>query len=391
MWTHIDVLSYKRLSDKILWSNEREFQQSITQHQTVALECLQTYASQSTRYIHIGDLVNNDILWYIRAKCSNLKYIKLTKVVSTKFPHATLCSLPRNLQIICLRLLTFHGKERSNVIVSSHLQDFVVEPFLLLRHLCLDGAHISSEFCEQLCISEELTTLKLQSCVFDANTTDAFDNLTRTLKKLKRVDLAFCNFLDTYILEQILRSIALNLTNCEQYSFHCLQRANGVKFDEFLRLVSTNRSLRGLKLSAIQGITPDVFDDFLRQNPDIESLHLRFCRTVNDETLRSVVKHLRHLKELKLSGCRDITKNGIRALAHHPYLEVLEIAEMDIALETILFVVRLLPSINQLVLSAHACKVCTKVFRREKPNLNIVLATLDYQEYLEHFNIQTAP
>ena len=393
LWKYVDVTGlYKKLSDKYLWPNALESQACLKKREGVALNFLETYAGPATGHVNLGELVNNNILFYLRESCPNLTYIKLTKLVS-KHPNIKLTLLPCRLKVINLRLVCFREVRDRNISKklfwvrnSSRIGDFAVEPFLNLTHLGLDGATISSDLCRQLSLSKNLTTLKLQSCVFPTSMRKDFENLTVKLINIRDIDLAFCRFYTDAVLEVVLKSIALNLINLENCGFHCFQPSIHVDFDEtFLKFVNPNGNLLRLHLSGIQGLSPDVFKEFSRRNENLEILHLRFCKVVNDETLCSVVTNLRQLKELKLSGCKEITKNGIRLLAHHQCLEVLEIAEMHIAIEAILFVVRSLPHIRHLILSNEAYKVCCKVLRKEKAQLLISLARLDYQEYLEQF------
>ena len=383
IWKQIDVTAYKRLADKTLWSNAIELHQVLRRHEDVALEFLETYAGHSTTSVNLGELVNNDILIHLKESCPNLTRIKLTKLVA-KHPNIKLSLLPRKLQVIQLRLISFpenHAEAR----ISSHMRDFVVDPFLHLRHLCLDGATIPCELSRQLSQSGQLSTLKLQNCIIRTSMTEDFDILTAKLANLKQIDLAFCRFYTDDALEVVLNRIALNLTGLTSCGFHCLQPASHYKFDEFLHFISPSGSLTRLHLSGMQGITPRIFYDFAERNQNIEILHLRFCRTINDETFLAIKHQFHHLKELKLSGLREISKSGFRLLAHHPSLQVLEIAEMNIALEAVLFVVRSLSCLTHLFLSSAEQKVCAKVLRRERPHLVVSEARLDYQEYLDHF------
>ena len=382
IWKQIDVTAYKRLAEKTLWSNAIELHQVLRRLEDVALEFLETYAGHSTTSVNLGELVNNDILIHLKESCPNVTHIKLTKLVA-KHPNIKLSLLPRKLQVIQLRLISYPEND-AEARISSHMRDFVVDPFLHLRQLTLDGATIPCEFSRQLSRSGQLSTLKLQSCIIRTSMAEDFDILTSKLPKLKQIDLAFCRFYTDDALEVVLNRIALNLTGLTSCGFHCLQPSSHYKFDKFLHLISPSGSLTRLHLSGMLGITPQVFDEFAERNPNIEVLHLRFCRTINDETLLSIV-HFQHLKELKLSGLREISKNGFKLLAHHPSLQVLEIAEMNIALEAILFVVRSLSCLTHLFLSSAEQKVCAKVLRRERKHLVVSEARLDYQEYLDHF------
>ncbi|XP_072039511.1 uncharacterized protein [Amphiura filiformis] len=383
IWKRIDVTAYKRLAHKTLWSNAAELQQVLQKHETIALEFLETYAGHSTTSINLGELVNNDILIHLRESCPNLVHIKLTKLVA-KHPNIKLSLLPRNLRVINLRLISFREKHMQ-ARISSHMRDFVVEPFLFLHHLSLDGATISCALSKQLSLSTKLSTLRLQSCVLRPSMTEDFEILTTQLNNLTQLDLAFCRFYTEEVLEVVLRCIAINLTSLRYCGFHCLLPSPHRKFDEFLKFISPDGSLVRLHLSGMQGITPRVFSEFTQRNQNLEILHLRFCKTINDESVVSIATNLQHLKELKLSGCRDISKHGYRQLAHHPSLQVLEIAEMNIALEAILFVARSLPCLIHLSLSPTEHKVCAKVLRKERPQLVVSVARLDYQEYLDHF------
>ncbi len=383
IWRHIDVTAYKRLAHKTLWSNAAELQQVLHKHEAVALEFLEAYAGHAVTSINLGELVNNDILIYLRESCPNLIHIKLTKLVA-KHPNIKLSLLPRHLQVINLRLISFREKHMQ-ARISSHMRDFVVDPFLYLRHLSLDGATISCALSKQLSLSTQLSTLKLQSCVLRPSMTEDFEILTTKLKNLNTLDLAFCRFYTELVLEVVLRSIAINLTSLRCCGLHCLLPSPHRNFDEFLKFISPGGSLVRLHLSGMQGITPQVFREFTLRNQNIENLHLRFCKTVNDESVASIAANLQQLKELKLSGCKEISKHGFRQLTSHPNLQVLEIAEMNIPLEAILYVVRSLPCISHLSLSPSQHRVCTKVLRKERPQLMVYVARLDYQEYMDQF------
>ena len=341
--------------------------------------------------MNLGELVNNEILWHLKESCPNLNCIKLTKLIS-KHPHIKLTLLPCNLKAISLRLVCFREVRDRNISKklfwvrnSSRIADFATEPFPQLQRLCLDGATVSSDLCKQLMESRDLVSLKLQSCVFPTSVRKDFETLTTKLSCVKSVDLAFCRFYTNVVLDVVLRSIALNFAQLEGCGLHCFQPSIHVDLDDFLKFVSPSGSLRRLHLSGLQGLNPRVLNEFLNRNQNIEILHLRFCKIVNDDTIRSVVTNLQYLTELKLSGCKDISKNGFKLLAHHPCIQVLEIAEMNIALEAILFVIRSLPCIRHVILSTNVYRVCTKVLRKERPKLLISIARLDYQEYLEHF------
>ncbi|XP_072040637.1 F-box/LRR-repeat protein 12-like [Amphiura filiformis] len=397
IWKCIDItVLYKRLADKYLWTGESlENQQRLKEREAAALNFLQTYAGYSTRYINLGELVNNEILFYLRESCPNLSCIKLTKLIS-KHPNIKLTLLPCNLKVICLRLVCFREVRDRNISKklfwvrnSSRITPFAAEPFPYLQKLCLDGATISSDLCKQLIESKELDSLKLQSCVFPTSVRKDFETLTTRLRNVKVIDLAFCRFYTKSVFDVVLRSIAANFCHLESCGLHCFQPSIHVDLDEFLNFVSPTGSLKRLHLSGLQGITPGVLNKFMKRNQNIEILHLRFCNVVNDETLRSVVTNLLYLKELKLSGCKDITKNGFRQIANLSSLQVLDIAEMIVALEAILYVIRSLPCIRHVILSTNVYRVCTKVLRKELPKLLISIARLDYQEYLEHFKNST--
>ncbi len=392
IWKYIDITAlYKRLADKYLWPNALESQQRLKEREIVALNFLQTYAGYSTRHINLGELVNNEILYYLRESCPNLNCIKLTKLIS-KHPHIKLTLLPCNLKVISLRLVCFREVRDRNISKklfwvrnSSRIADFAAEPFPHLQQLCLDGATISNDLCKQLLESKDLVSLKLQSCVFPTSVRKDFETLTTRLVSVRDIDLAFCRFYTNAVLDVVLRSIAANFQQLQSCGLHCFQPSIHVDLDEFLNFMSPNGTLKRLHLSGLQGIAPGVLNKFMKRNQNIEVLHLRFCSVVNDDTLRSVVTNLLYLKELKLSGCKDITKNGFRQLANLSSLQVLEIAEMNIALEAILYVIRSLPCIRHVILSTNVYRVCTKVLRKELPKLVISIARLDYQEYLEHF------
>ena len=288
--------------------------------------------------------------------------------------------LPRSLQGISLRVIKLEEaiSQEDYPGTLSHLQNFVVEPFLhlRLRHLCLDNVAISSELInKQLSLlGKQLSTLKLQDCFFAHSAAHDFNTLTTNLINLEQIDIVKnytvrCDFQRSYsaCLQLVLNSIALYLTKLTSCGLHF--NLPQINIDTFLRSVSPSGSLTRIYLSGTE-ITSEVFDEFADRNKHIEALHLFSC-TIKDEILLPIANKLQHLKDLQLNGLENVSEDGFKQLAYHTSLQRLEIVDTGIAINSIHFVVRSLPCLTHLILSPRDYKTCFKALRKQNPYLTV--------------------
>ena len=231
--------------------------------------------------------------------------------------------------------------------------------------------------------SSNLSSLKLQRCYVEISAIQTFQLLSSKLEKLRQLDLVLRKF-DDHVKIIVFRDSALIFAQLTSFGFHSDYEDEHIKSNEFLELMSPSGSLTRLHLSGVE-ISPKEFHKFAIRNSNIEILHLNFCATIREDRspcLMSIIKHFQHnLTELKLNGLTETSNSWynsndrFRALAYHPSLQVLHIANMYISSQAIIFVVRSLPRITNLTVPELNFEICSEALRKEKPHLVISLAT----------------
>ncbi|KIW06372.1 uncharacterized protein PV09_02828 [Verruconis gallopava] len=98
----------------------------------------------------------------------------------------------------------------------------------------------------------------------------------------------------------------LTLTGCQKLSDLSL-----------VKMVTDNRSLLALDVTAIEGVTDYTMNAVARNCFRLQGLNITSCRKITDDSLINIAHHCRHLKRLKFNECRQLTANSIIEFARN--------------------------------------------------------------------------
>ncbi|KAI8093236.1 uncharacterized protein BX664DRAFT_313310 [Halteromyces radiatus] len=78
--------------------------------------------------------------------------------------------------------------------------------------------------------------------------------------------------------------------------------------------ISNCSSLRYLSLKAVRNVTDEVVENFVRDHPSLIGLDISYS-SITDDSIYTISQHCISLEELDISGCEQISEEGIRFLA----------------------------------------------------------------------------
>lgn len=194
----------------------------------------------------------------------------------------------------------------------NHLRDLIKRSPNLTELNLLESRRLTQDGVALLSPLTRLTSLHLDTC---ENLTDSG---VKSLKELPLRSLALSNC------SQITDTGIKNITEFKNLQ-HLLLSQNKKLTGNCLHTLSTLSNLHSLTLNDWPHFTDDDLEKLVRYLPGITSLNLSGCRQLTDQGIAHLTL-LTQLKSLNLSGCDKLSSTGLKHLSTLTHLEELNVS-----------------------------------------------------------------
>ena len=127
---------------------------------------------------------------------------------------------------------------------------------------------------------------------------------------VKRLNLSSMNI-------QISDGTLLPFQDCKRIERLTLTGCSKLTDYSLVHMVTNNRSLLALDVTAIDGVTDKTMDAVAANCYRLQGLNITHCRKISDDSLINIARNCRHLKRLKFNECRQLTAKSIIEFARH--------------------------------------------------------------------------
>jgi F-box and leucine-rich repeat protein GRR1 len=127
---------------------------------------------------------------------------------------------------------------------------------------------------------------------------------------VKRLNLSSMNV-------QVSDGVLLPFQNCKRVERLTLTGCQKLSDLSLVKMVTSNRSLLALDVTAIEGVTDATMNAVADNCFRLQGLNITSCRKIGDDSLINIAQHCRHLKRLKFNECRQLTAKSIIEFARN--------------------------------------------------------------------------